>query len=79
MFHVEPGQQGKGLIVGNAEPAEEILVKKSKAESKKRCWWAKTERLVRNIPNTQMCIKRVIPGDILNFGLKNNLLIVVFF
>jgi hypothetical protein len=58
MFHVEPGQQRKrkGLTAENAEPAEEILVKKSKAKSKKRRWRAKTKVLVRNIPNIQQCI-----------------------
>jgi len=59
MFHVEPGQQRKrkGLTAENAEPAEEILVKKSKAKSKKRRWRAKTKVLVGNIPNTQGCVK----------------------
>jgi translation elongation factor EF-Ts len=61
MFHVEPKQQRKGLTArqggacrstaGNAEPAEKILVKKSKAKSKKRRWRTKTEMLVGNIPN----------------------------
>jgi hypothetical protein len=57
MFHVEPGQQRKGLTAENAEPAEEILVKKSKAKSKKRRWRAKTKVLVGNTPNTQRCVK----------------------
>jgi hypothetical protein len=65
MFHVEPGQQRKrkGLTAvlwtpygENAEPAEEILVKKSKAKSKKRRWRAKMKMLVGNIPNIQQCI-----------------------
>jgi hypothetical protein len=56
MFHVEPGQQRKGLTAENAEPAEEILVEKSKAKSKKRRWRAKTKVLVGNIPNIQQCI-----------------------
>jgi hypothetical protein len=65
MFHVEPGQQRKrkGLtaVLGtpygeNAELAEEILVKKSKAKSKKRRWRAKTKVLVGNTPNIQQCI-----------------------
>jgi hypothetical protein len=53
MFYVEQGQQRRGLTVGNAEPAEEILVKKSKAKNRERRCQAKTEMLVINTPNIQ--------------------------